>query len=549
MIRTSTTSLHAALATVAILTLAGTPAAAQEELIVTTRHTMTVGGRTLRYTARAGRIPIRDNEAGDVHGQMFFVSYTLDRGSGEPPRPLTFAWNGGPGSNAALVHLIGFGPKRMAPRPGAKPDGGSRWIIEPNPGTWLEETDLVFVDPIGTGYSRPTRAEYGAEFYQTRGDAESVAEFIRIYRTRFDALDGPLFLAGESYGVTRASGVAQALQARGTEVRGVILIGLALPLGSVPPTMRTALALPTLTVAAYTNGKLAPDLQRDLAATQKQVEAWTAGEYARALARRDSLTDAERDSVIRALSRFTGLDASLIDRRTLTVGRMQLGNYLLRREGKFVGQYDSRMVGPLDTMPGPYDPTKDPSLQNLLDDVMVLRYLRNDLGYKSDLRYQGPFGGGYPPPTTFRGDWMSTRWNRPSPNTTAGTPAAGNTPAGAPDATPPANTPTNAPANAGQGGRGGGAGRDTTAPPQPLRNAMRSNPSLRVLVGCGIYDLVCDYFGNEWNASNLEPAIRRNVVARSYPGGHAMYTDPRAQMQLKRDVAEFIRGALTPAAQ
>ena len=569
MIRTTTTSLSAVIATLTVMALGGTApvAHAQDEPIVTTRQTTTVGGRTLRYTARAGRIPIRDNESGDVHGQMFFVSYTLDRASGDKPRPITFAWNGGPGSNAALVHLIGFGPKRIAPRAGAKSDDGSRWIIEPNPGTWLEETDLVFVDPIGTGYSRPTRAEYGPEFYQMRGDAESVAEFIRVYRTRFDALDAPLFLAGESYGVTRASGVAEALQARGTEVRGVILIGLALPLGSVPPPMRTALGLPTLTVAAFTNGKLAPDLQRDLAATQKQVEVWSAGEYARALARRDSLTDVERDSVVRALSRFTGLDASLIDRRTLTVSRMQLGNYLLRREGKFVGQYDSRMLGPLDTMPGPYDPTKDPSLQNLLDDVMVLRYLRNDLGYKNDLRYQGPFGGGYPPPTTFRGDWMSTRWNRPAPNTTAS--ASGGAPGGAPGAnapanpaaTPPANasaaaptnTPPNAPANAAtnprQGGRGGGGGgaRDsTTPPPQPLRNAMRSNASMRVLVGCGIYDLVCDYYGNVWNANNLDPAIRGNVVARSYPGGHAMYTDPRAQTQLKRDVAEFIRGALPP---
>ena len=503
MKRIGAVSLGAALAASAAVLAIPAPANAQDEPIVTTRQTAVVGGRTLRYTARAGRIPIRDNESGDVHGQMFFVSYTLDRASGDPPRPITFAWNGGPGSNAALVHLVGFGPKRIAPPPGAKPGDGTRWVVEPNAGTWLEETDLVFVDPIGTGYSRPTRAEYAPEFYQTRGDAESVAEFIRVYRTRFDALDAPLFLAGESYGVTRAAGVAEALEVRGTEVRGVILLGLALPLGSVPPTTRTALGLPNLTVAAFANGKLAPDLQRDLAATQKQVEVWSAGEYARALARRDSLTDAERDSVVRALSRFTGLDASSIDRRTLTVSRMQLGNNLLRREGKFVGQYDSRMVGPIDTMPGPYDPTKDPSLQNLLDDVMVLRYLRHDLGYKSDLRYQGPFGGGYPPPTTFRGDWMSTRWKR-----------------------------------------------DTTAPPpQPLRNAMRSNPSLRVLVGCGIYDLVCDYYGNVWTVSNLDAAIRPNVFAHSYPGGHAMYTDPRAQLQLKRDVAAFIRGALAPGAR
>jgi len=473
----------------------------QEEPVVTTRHAVVVDGRALRYTARAGRIAIRDNDAGDVHGQMFFVSYTLDRASGAPPRPLTFAWNGGPGSNSALVHLIGFGPKRIALPRGAKPGDGTRWIVEPNPGTWFGETDLVFVDPIGTGYSRPTRAEYAREFYQNRGDAESVAEFIRVYRTRYDAFDAPIFLAGESFGVTRAAGVADALETRGTEVRGVILLGLALPLGTMSPATRTALGLPGLTIAAFTQGKLSPDLQRDMMTTVKQAETWASGDYARALERRDSLTAAQRDSVVRALSRFTGLDAALIDRKTLTIDRMQLGNYLLRREGKFVGQYDTRMIGALDTTDAPYDPTKDPSLQRLLDDVAVLRYLRDELGYRNDLRYQGPFGGGYPPPTTFRGDWMSVRWSRPA--------------------------------------------SDSAAPPQPLQNAMRRNPSLRVLVGCGIYDLVCDYLGNAWTADHLGASLARNVVARSYPGGHAMYTDPRAHMELKRDVARFIRESLS----
>jgi hypothetical protein len=188
---------------------------------------------------------------------------------------------------------------------------------------------------------------------------------------------------------------------------------------------------------------------------------------------------------------------------------MQLATQLLRGEGKFVGLYDTRRVGPLDTTDAPYDPTKDPSLLNLLDEIAVLRYLRDELGYRSDLRYQGPFGGGYPPPSTFRGDWMSTRW-RWAPADTA----------------PGAQLPT-----------------------QPLQNAMRANPSLHVLIGCGIYDLVCDYFGNAWTATHLEPSLARNVVARSYPGGHAMYTDPRAQLELKRDVVRFIRDVLASPAR
>ena len=481
----------------------------QDEPIATSRHAVTLDGRTLRYTARAGRVPIRDNEAGEVHGQMFFVSYTLDRVAGTAPRPLTFVWNGGPGSNSALVHLIGFGPKRIAPPRGASASDGTRWVVEPNPGTWLDETDLVFVDPIGTGYSRPTRADYAGEFYQNRGDAESVAEFIRVYRTRYDAFDAPLFLAGESFGVTRAAGVADALESRGTEVRGIILMGLALPLGSASNVTRVALGLPSQTVAAFTHRRLAPELQRDMAATVKQVESWAATDYARALARRDSLSPAERDSVTRALSRFTGLAASLIDQRTLAVEDMQFATQLLRGEGKFVGLYDTRRLGPLDTTDAPYDPTKDPSLLNLLDEVTVLRYLRDELGYRNDLKYQGPFGGGYPPPTTFRGDWMSTKWRW------------------APADTAPA----------------------TQSPQQPLESAMRANPSLRVLIGCGIYDLVCDYFGNVWRASHLDASLARNVVARSYPGGHAMYTDPRAHLELKRDVVQFIRDAVALSAR
>ena len=155
-----------------------------------------VDGHTLRYTARAGHISIRDNDAGMIHGRMFFVSYTLDRPAG-PPRPVTFLWNGGPGSNAALVHLIGFGPKRIAPPPGAATE--ARWAVVDNPGTSLDFTDLVFVDPIGTGYSRVTKPEYMSEFYQTRGEAESVAELIRVYLLRYTGGGAPIFLAGESY--------------------------------------------------------------------------------------------------------------------------------------------------------------------------------------------------------------------------------------------------------------------------------------------------------------------------------------------------------------
>ena len=484
-----------------------------EERIVTTTHQVRVDGTSLGYTARAGHLPIRDNETGEIHGQMFFVAYTLPRAPNAPPRPLTFAWNGGPGSSSSLVHLLGFGPRRVGPSTGAK--------VEPidNDGMWLDFSDLVFVDPIGTGYSRPVKAEYGPEFYQTRGDAESVAEFIRVYRNRFGANDAPLVLAGESYGVTRAAAVADVLERRGTRVAGTILIGLALPLGSLDANQRTALNVPTYTATAFANKKLGGDLQADLPSTLRKAEAWASTRYAEALARRDALGDSERSAVVADLARFTGFDASLIDRKTLAIPMPLFSEQLLRAENRMVGRYDSRLTAPFDPeQVKMYDPTKDPSLSNIIDDVAVVRYLRFELGFESDLPYQGPFGGGYPPPTSFRGDWMSVKWNRaPAAGARGGAPPAGAGPAASPE------------------------------PEQPLARAMSINRSLKVLNTCGYYDLVCSYFANEVVASRLEPEIRSRVTVRSYPGAHAVYTDAAVRRELKRDVAAFVRGLSSKA--
>ena len=171
--------------------------------IVTTRHQINLAGKTLSYTARTGLLPIRVNDTGTPHGHIFFTAYTVERGAEEPQRPLAFLWNGGPGSNSVLVHLEAFGPKRFSPEGAA---GKTTIPLETNQTTWLDEMDLVFVDPVGTGYSRPTRIVYGPEFFSTLGDIASISEFIRVYLTRFDAWDVPLIIGGESYGAWRAGG-------------------------------------------------------------------------------------------------------------------------------------------------------------------------------------------------------------------------------------------------------------------------------------------------------------------------------------------------------
>jgi carboxypeptidase C (cathepsin A) len=491
----------------------------RENQLVTTRHQVVVAGQVLKYTARAGRLPILDNETGQVHAWMFFTSYTLDSprrpemrpgccsraSQPQPPsqhrplRPLMFLWNGGPGSSSSLVHLLGFGPRRL------QPDG----TAVANQGTWLDIADLVFVDPIGTGYSRPTKPEYGNEFYQTRGDAESVAEFIRIYRNRFEAWQAPLFLAGESYGVTRAAAVVDILERRQITVAGVILIGLEMPLGQLSTEVRTALLLPTFTAAAFANHKLAPELQKDLHETLRQADEWARTEYATALAGRDNLTDAKRAEILSRLSKFTGISLNQLNPKTLSIGMEEFSERLLADDNRVVGRYDSRLTGPRDPKQEQYDPTQDPSLKDIINDLGVLRYFRNELRYASDLQYQGPFGGGYPPAASFRGDWMSVKWSRN-----------------------PAATESR---------------RIAASSEQPLRRAMRTNPKLRVLSACGYYDLVCAYRANQYVASQLESDLARNIVARGYWGGHALYTDLRAQLDLKRDVVRFVQEAFVSA--
>jgi carboxypeptidase C (cathepsin A) len=486
------------LAAVATVVVSSTLSAQQSGAVadaVQTEHQVNVGGKPLRYTARTGHLPIRDNETGEIHGQMFFVAYSVAQEPGTPRRPVTFLWNGGPGASSSLVHLLGFGPRRL----------DSSGAALDNQGTWLEFSDLVFVDPIGTGYSRPVKAEYGAEFYQTRGDAESVAEFIRVYRHRFAAWDAPVFLAGESFGVTRAAGVADVLERRGVTVSGVMLIGLAVPLGQLTGPQRIALNVPTYTAAAFTHKKLAPELLADLQSTLRKAEAWAVNRYAPALGRRDTLSDAERNDVAMELAAWTGMSAAAIDRKTLAIAMPQFSDGLLGDRRLSVGRYDSRLTAPFDLeQQKMYDPTKDPSLKNIIDDVGVVRYFRSVLRFESDLPYQGPFGGGYPPATAFRGDWMSVKW-RWTPGERSSDPA------GEQD--------------------------------QPLRRAMQANPSLKVLVACGYFDLVCSYFANEYVVSQLAPELRSRVSVKSYGGGHAIYTEDAVRPAMKRDAAAFVQAA------
>ncbi len=524
-----------ALAVLAGLALSAMPVAAQDarepEQIVVTHHQITMAGKTLKYTARAGLMPIRDNETGDIHAHMFFMAYTLDSTGNQPARPLTFVWNGGPGMNSSLIHLLGFGPRRVKTGdvyPTSPPV--SETEMEDNQDTWLDQTDLVFVDPVGTGFGRPTKPEYASEFYQTLGDIESVTEFIRLYRLRFNAMLAPLFIVGHSYGTTRAMGVADALERRGMHLSGVALLSGGIAVGQQPLSreLTTALAVPGMTAVAFFHKKLAPDLQRDLQSTLRKAEAWAQNDYAAALAKRGALSDSERAGVRKELSRFTGLDVSAIDPESLSVTRDQYKTRLFGDQHRIFGNYDARMTRPWDPSEVGYDILNDPSFRPVVPLVqgtsaVLNHYLRLDLQFASDLTYQGPLGGGYPPDSAELrvrglGTGLNHRFNR-------GTGGRG----------------------AGEGnaaGRGTSAGANPTKP--PLRRAMDANPSLLVFIGRGLYDSG-SCFTVAYTVSHLEPNLARRVTVGCYGAGHDMYSDKEVRVQIKRDMMAFIQRSLASA--
>jgi carboxypeptidase C (cathepsin A) len=493
----------------------------------------------LPYTAKAELLPLRDNLTGALMGQLFVVAYTLDRPAGQSKRPITFIWNGGPGSSSSETHLIGFGPKGLR-TPATFPE----WKRTPpteivnRPETWLKFSDLVFVDPIGTGYSRITDERYRGVLYSRVGDVESVAEIIRVYCTREGILDSPLFIVGESYGAVRAMGVAEALEKRRRHLNGVVLISGEYDTGqSLAPSISKALLVPTFAAAAYWHKRLSPDLQ---ALPQDEVirraEDWARKEYAPALEHPGTLTGARRLQILDRLKSFTGIESSHIDQKTLVLSEAAFAENLF--PGKALGRYDLRMIGPARSPDNPiWVPTTDPSIVPLLDlmqgnSVALVHYLRDVLQFRSDLLYAGPFGEAFHPaplkaiaPQIWGpfDDWMTFNWDFQSPQAQRA----------AKPSSAPANSERHEPAPA-------------IKPPPPLRRAMDLNPNLLVMSVMGLYDADLATCAEREEAINRsDTQIRARVRSRCYGAGHAVYTDVATRAQFERDFMQFVQEAST----
>jgi carboxypeptidase C (cathepsin A) len=470
----------------------------REEPPTVTHHEARVGGRTLRYTVTTGMMPLK-NEAGETEASIFYMAYVADRAAGPDKRPLTFSFNGGPGSSSVWLHLGAIGPKRVR----MLEEGGMPappYQLVDNDATWLDLTDLVFIDPVGTGYSRAKKPELGKKFWGVEGDIQSVGEFIRLYLGRYERWGSPLFLVGESYGTTRAAGLSGHLVDRGIALSGVMLVSSVLNFqtnrfarGNDTP---YPLFLPTYTATAWYHRKLPADLQsQPLRKVLDEVERWAAVDYPAALARGDRLVGAERAAVADRLSRYTGLDKVYVDQSDLRIEIQHFCKELLRDQKRTVGRLDSRFQGIDPTAEGER-PEYDPSLAAIRPPytAMFNDYVRRTLAYKSDLTYY-ILGGGVGP-----WDW--------------------------------------------------GASNAFADVSEPLRGALAKNPAMRLFVASGYYDLATPYFATDYTLTHLglDPAQRARITTSQYEAGHMMYISTRELARLKADVAGFLQAALAASA-
>src|SRR5271165_6583269 len=372
-------------------------AVVKEEPPIITHHEIHVGGRILKYTATTGYMPIRNEESGEVEANIFFMAYTLD---GAPAkRPLMFSFNGGPGSASIWLHLGAIGPKRVKMLANGEMPPPPFELVD-NEDTWLDQTDLVFIDPVGTGYSRAVKKELGKKFFGVKGDISAVAEFIRLYLSRYQRWTSPLFLVGESYGTTRAAGLSGYLIDHGIALNGVVLVSSVLNFQTLEFTrgndLPYVLYLPSYTATAWYHQKLPADLQaRDLASVLSESQQFAAGTYASGLEKGDSLTPQERQGLIEQVVRFTGLDRSVVDLNDMRLKQWVFCRELLRDQRLMVGRLDSRFTGDDLSQVRNEGQFWDPSMAVIRPPFTATfnNYVRSDLGYKSDLEYY-VLGGG-----------------------------------------------------------------------------------------------------------------------------------------------------------
>jgi len=477
--------------------------AAQEpppaDRIVVTRHRARLAGRDLDYTVTCGTIVLREEsekegkaEADKARASVFFVAYTLD-GAAPESRPVTFSFNGGPGSSSVWLHLGLLGPRRVElDDEGRAPPPPGRLVD--NEFSLLDRSDLVFIDPVGTGYSRMVAGEKVAEFHDYKRDLESVGEFIRLYCSRYGRWASPKYLIGESYGTTRAAGLSgHLLERHGMYLNGIMLVSCALDFtvlrfdanNDLPP----VLFLPTYAATAWYHRKLAPELQAlPLRALLDEVEAFAGGEYAAALFKGSKLAPGERAGVAAKVARYTGLAPEYVERTNLRVQIHRFCKELMRAEGRTVGRLDSRFTG-FDRDSAGEHFEFDPGFAEIYGAYAAAMndYVRRSLKFEADAPYE-----------VLKGLYLNWGWKDFA----------------------------NRYAFAGE----------------PLRKALAMNPHMRVLVANGYFDFATPHFASDYTFDHLgvDASLRGNFTVSYYEAGHMMYVHKPSLERLAKDLREFV---------
>jgi carboxypeptidase C (cathepsin A) len=470
--------------------------------IVETHHTITIAGEKINYTVTTGIMILkeemadRDKESENAKPKaaFFFVAYTKDGVDDKTRRPLTFAFNGGPGSSSVWLHLGLVGPRRVymtdegyMPQPPFK--------LVDNEYSLLDVSDLVFIDPVSTGFSRPVEGQKAREFHGFKKDIESVGDFIRLYTTRYRRWTSPKFLIGESYGTTRSAGLSGYLQDRhGMYLNGIMLISSILDFQTADfnpgNDLPYILILPTYAATAFYHGKI--KTRKTLQSFLKDVEKFASGEYMLALAKGVNLSPKERTHIVEELARFTGLSEEYILRTNLRIEIFRFTKELLRDQNHTVGRLDTRFTG-IDRDSAGENFEFDPSMAAIIGPytATLYDYVRGELNFESDLPYEVLNPKVWP--------WSYAQNENNYVNVA-----------------------------------------------ETLRRSMNTNPYLKVHVANGYYDLATPYFATRYTFDHLglDPSLQHNISMSYYPAGHMMYIHSPSLIALKANLADFINSAL-----
>ncbi|MFI5337615.1 MAG: S10 family peptidase [Opitutales bacterium] len=479
------------------------PPVPKEESSVT-HHQVMIGGQEIAYTATAGTLLIRKGD--DPVASVFYVAYTRDGMKDPGQRPVTFFYNGGPGSSTIWLHMGSFGP-RIIETANAQPTGPAPYHVVNNGDSLLDRSDLVFIDAVSTGFSRVVGKGEGKNFWGVDGDVEAFGNFITRYITLNHRWNSPKFLFGESYGTTRSAALVYHLQKQGMSFNGVVLLSTVLDFAElISPDLDEPLVniLPTYAAIAWFHDKL-PHKPAELGAFLQQVRDFATGDYAQALARGHSLSAAQADAVAAKLHEFTGLSTAYLREANLRVSPDRFRKELLRDERRTVGRYDGRFEG-IDIDAAGESPASDPSETSVSGafTAALNGYLADELNFSHETPYH-VFSADF----SFR-DWD---WKHKLPDYR--------------------HFPIPYP---------------MAYVVDDLGQAMRENPGLKVLSANGYFDLATPFFGTERDLYHmqLEPGLRDNLSFAYYPSGHMVYLNAEARKAFRADLAKFYDRAAKP---